>query len=300
FRSAKAFALVVDALLHKRDFRAAAALLMTWLSQTEEVPLVEGDHSFHQLALRWMLGIGLAAADEKARGPLLELVVKFFDYLEANAEDYWQVPRLDILGTLEDGEIQDGAGQAEDEEDDDEEDSIYSAAYEEMTYQDSTDDDVEGEVLDVMPQKDFDLLHEAERLETRLQFLATLARLWNIATRCLRSGSIDPPPSALASIASWLQRAEHNERKLRDLLNHIHKHGIPKPSGAFEAMIEYDRRRSAKERLLNQVIATCVDHALAIGALHGLSGKSESAQSESWEPIVLHLERALMRERADE
>jgi hypothetical protein len=318
FRSAKAFALVVDALLHKQDFRAAAALLMTWLSQADEVPLVEGDHSFHQLALRWMLGIGLAAANEESRAPLLELVLKFFDYLEANAEDYWQVPRLDVLDTLEDGEIQDGDGK-EDDEEDDEEDSIYSAAYEEMTYQDSADDDVEGEVLDVMPQKDFDLLHEAERLETRLQFLATLARLWNIATRCLRSKKVsgtfsgeladyDAPDSGpekvpdtfFDPIASWLQRAEHNERKLRDLLNHIHKHDVPKPSGAFEAMIEYDRRRSAKERLLNQVIATCVDHALAIGALHGLSGKSESGKSESWEPIVLHLERALMREGADE
>ena len=300
FRSAKAFALVVDALLHKHDFRAAAALLMTWLSQAEEVPLVEGDHSFHQLALRWMLGIGLAAANEASHAALLELVVKFFDYLEANAEDYWQVPRLDVLGAMEEGEIQDVDGQEDEEEDDDEEDSIYSAAYEEMTYQDTTDDDVEGEVLDVMPQKDFDLLHEAERLETRLQFLSTLARLWNIATRCLRSGPAGLPPSALARIDSWLQRAEHNERELRDLLNNIHKHDVPKPSGAFEAMIEYDRRRSAKERLLNQVIATCVDHALAVGALHGLSADQESAESDSWEPIVLQLERTLMREQSDE
>ncbi len=40
-----------------------------------------------------------------------------------------------------------------------------------MTYKDSTDDDIESEVLDFMPQKDFDLAEEAERLETRLEIL---------------------------------------------------------------------------------------------------------------------------------
>ena len=184
FRSPKAFALVVEALLHKHDFRASSSLLMTWLSQADQVPLVDGDHSFHQLALRWMLGIGLAAAE----APLRQLaVIKFFDHLEANAEEYWQVPRLDVLGT--------GADDPPDlaDEDDDEE-SLYSAAYDDMTYQDSTDDDVEGQVLDVMPQKDFDLLHEAERIEAHLQFLSTLARMWNIATRFLQAAPPDELP----------------------------------------------------------------------------------------------------------
>jgi hypothetical protein len=297
FHSAKAFALVVDALLHKQDFRAAASLLMTWLSQAEQVPLVEGDHSFHQLALRWMLGIGLAAPEVEANAPLLELAVKFFDFLEANAEEYWQVPRLDVLGTGEDGDDEDMNDRGED---DDEEDSIYSAAYDEMTYQDSTDDDVEGEVLDVMPQKDFDLLHEAERLETRLQFLSTLARLWNIATRVLREAPMQSLPHLNARIVGWLLRAQQNANELRDLLNHIHEHDVPKPSGNFDAMVEYDRRRSTKERLLNQVIATSLDHALAIGALRGISATTEKTDGESWEPTVLALERAMMHEDVNE
>jgi hypothetical protein len=191
FHSPKAFALVVNALLHKRDFRSASALLITWLSQAEQIPLVEGDHSFHQLVMRWMLGVCLAAAEtETAAASARDLIIKFFDYLEANAEEYWQVPRLDIAGSDEDV----APGESPEEEE-----SLYDAAYDEMTYKDSTDDDVEGEVLDVMPQKDFDLDHEAERLEKRLQFLSTLARLWNIATRMLRTAalgnrSLPPPP----------------------------------------------------------------------------------------------------------
>jgi hypothetical protein len=299
FRSAKAFALVVDALLQREDFRASAALLMTWLSQANEVPLVEGDHSFHQLALSWMLRLGLVAASEESNTPLLELVVKFFDYLEANADEYWHVPRLDVLGTGEDADVP-GADEEDGQEEADEVDSIYSAAYEEMTYRDSTDDDVEGEVLDILPQKDFNLLHEAQRLETRLHFLSTLARLWNIAARTLSSGRPDPPPTAMARIASWLQRAEHNERELRELLNNIHAHAVPKPSGAFEAMIEYDQRRSTKERLLNLVIGTCADHALAVGALRGLNPGADNADGPSWQPIVLQLERAFLHEQTDE
>src|SRR5262249_44055356 len=55
FRSPKAFALVVDALLDNGDFRASMALLINWLGQVEQVPLEEGDYSFHALALRWLL-----------------------------------------------------------------------------------------------------------------------------------------------------------------------------------------------------------------------------------------------------
>ena len=50
------FALVVEELLRKHDDRAAMGLLMNWLSQAEQVPLQDGEHSFHTLALRWMLG----------------------------------------------------------------------------------------------------------------------------------------------------------------------------------------------------------------------------------------------------
>src|SRR5205085_1775193 len=104
FRTPKAFALVVETLLRKGDFRASLALLMNWLGQVEQVPLEEGVHSFPSLALRWMLALtgtsepGTRNAERVAEKvkeiPRSELVIKFFDYMEANAEDYWQVPNL--------------------------------------------------------------------------------------------------------------------------------------------------------------------------------------------------------------
>src|SRR5262249_14336951 len=82
----KAFALVVDALLRKQDYRAAMALLVNWVGQAEQVPLEEGPHSFHHLSLRWLLGVTSSPQQREGRTGDLGLVQKFFDYLEANAE----------------------------------------------------------------------------------------------------------------------------------------------------------------------------------------------------------------------
>ncbi len=207
FRSPKAFALVVEALLRKRDLRAAMALLINWLGQAEQVPLDEGDYSFHNLALRWMM----LACDPAAPQPFA-LVRKCFDYLEANAEDYWQVPRLDVVLPEQDRE---------------EKEDLYSAAYEGVSYQDTTDDDVEGEVLGGEEPREFDLQVEADRLEKRLRFLSTLARLWTTAVRrdqVVAASPLTPNPSppeggeggkppvpspeAAEVLPAWLARAQ--------------------------------------------------------------------------------------------
>ncbi len=113
FRSPKAYALVIDTLLDRRDPVAAMALLVQWLSQADEIPLVEEDYSFHDLALLWMedlWGEGpppegwslQRPATEPASEPVSKsrpswpLARKFLDYLEANAEEYWQVPHFDM------------------------------------------------------------------------------------------------------------------------------------------------------------------------------------------------------------
>jgi len=300
FRSPKAFALVVEALLGKHDHRAAMSLLMTWLSQVDEVPLEDGDFSFHGLALRWMLSL-CPAPEGKAQTPArpddaAALAVRFFDYLEANAEDYGNVPTLDLLGAGGSGEFAPMPKEA----DDDDGDSLYSAAYEDMTYKDSTDDDVDAEVLDVMPQKDFDLDHEAERLEKRLRFLATLAKLWNLATRIVRSAPPAQADRARTAASAWLHAARRNFQNLLELLDTIHQHDIPRPTSAVDAMMEYDRRLQTKQRLVTVIILTCLDHALAIGALRGLGEDADAGgKGPPWEPTILALHRALMRQDPD-
>lgn len=291
FRAPAAFARVIDTLLHRADFRAARALLVYWAGQAEQVPLEDGHYSFHNTALRWMLALtrpeGIAGPgilpDESVRR---DLVTGFFAHLEANAEEVWQVPSLEVLLPMP--------------EEVDEEDDLYGAAYEEMTYEDSTDDK-EGAVSDGgPPPEEFDLEREAERLEKRLRFLSTVARLWQVAARYLGPSALDEAvrKETQSQIRDWLATAWKNSRKLLELLDTVGEHSVPEPSGDYESLVEFDRRRVLKEQLLYSIIGTCLDTSLAVGALRGawqsLGGVGTGVgEGPAWEPAALRLERAL-------
>jgi hypothetical protein len=282
FQSPKAFALVVDALLRKDDYKAAMALLMNWLGQADRVSLEDGDFPFHALALQWMLGLTggrRVTTSTRAADDPWPLVVKFFDYLEANAEEYWQVPTLEwdpatLPMPREEGE-----------------EELYSAAYDDVTYRDSTDDNQEGAVAEGGEiADDFDLEMASERLARRLRFLATVARLWQIAAR-------QDTEAARETVAAWLTTARSNQQKLLDLLDAIHQHKIPEPLGSYDSLVEYDRRRVVKEQLLYTAINTCLDTAMAVGTLEGAVGSGQpTAGSErpEWEPVAIQIEQALL------
>jgi hypothetical protein len=291
FRSPKAFALVVDTLLRKQDHQAALALLVTWVGQVEQVPLEEGMYSFHDLALRWLLGVvrGPASGTAPAQGPdsaaaRSALVKKFFDYLEANAEDFWHVPELD-LGQAEAGEPA-------------EENDLYGAAYEDVTYQDSTDDQQEGAVFEGEAEEEFVLDPEADRIGHRLRFLATVARLWHVAVQGNLGASKVEARVGPEDIAGWLSTARRNYQRLLLLLDAVHAVPVPEPSGTYESNVEYDRRRGVKEQLLYQAIHTCHDTFLAMGTLQSLTGEEPTGGAPSmpsWGPAAAQLEAALMQ-----
>jgi hypothetical protein len=303
FRSPKAFALVVDTLLRKSDYRAALALLCAWVGQAEQVPLEEGVWSFHALALRWMLAVakqspptlphvggggnapsplvGEGGGGGERVAPRRELIVKFFDYLEANAEDYWHVPALEMPGptAIEEGE-----------------EDLFGAAYEDVTYRDTTGNDDEGAVADGGPVEEFDLEQEGERLEKRLHFLSTLARLWQIASRAVTEDARIGQDWGQAP-AAWLRTARDNQQRMHVLLDAIHVHPLHEPTGDYDSLVEYDRRRVLKEQLLFTAIGTCLDTSLAVGALQGAAGETVTGHGEpapaDWEPLALRLEQAL-------
>src|SRR5439155_705932 len=152
FRSPKAFALVVDTLLRKGDYRAALALLINWVGQAEQVPLEDGPYSFHTLALRWMLALTRPVAPGEG------------------------------------GQQEAAAG----------------------------------------------------------------------------AGHRSP---CQAAVPSWFAGAHDKQQRLLGLLDAIHGHPLPEPSGDYESLVEYDRRRVLKEQLLYTAIGTCLDMSLAVGAL---------------------------------
>jgi hypothetical protein len=288
FQGPKAFALVVDALLRKADHRAAMALMMNWLSQVEQVPLENGEYSFHGLALRWMLSLtsGGPGSSSVSSPETWSLVQKFFDYLEANADAYWHVPALE----LEPEQLGMPREESEDE-------SLYSAAYDEVTYRDSADDNQEGAIADGGEfQGHFDLEYAAERITGRLRFLSTVARLWQIAAR-----TAGAEPDRQEPLGAWLRTARENQQRLLGLLDAIHEQKIPEPLGSYDSLVEYDRRRVLKEQLLYTAINTCLDTGMAIGTLEGVRGQpaAKGVQRPEWEPLAIQLEQALLRSDAD-
>ena len=66
-------------------------------------------------------------------------------------------------------------------DDEDEETSLFSAAYENVTFSDSADDGNEGEIFDTRGSSDEALEAEADRVMDRLEFLGTVASYWRIA-----------------------------------------------------------------------------------------------------------------------
>ncbi|MFN4260288.1 MAG: hypothetical protein ACK4RK_13405 [Gemmataceae bacterium] len=297
FRTPKAFALVVDALLRKGDHRAGMALLINWLGQAEQVPLEDNaEHSFHVLALRWMMSVTkeqTSTADPStipSEDPW-PLVKKFFDYLEANAEEFWQVPTLQIGPE----QITTGPNEVEDD--------LFGAAYEDVTYQDSTADDQEGAVMeDGGLEKEFELEIEARRLSQRLPFISTLGRLWPLAAQ--RDPRWPEPDDRRDTLRQWLSEARAKQRQMLTLLDTLHDYPIPRPLGSFDSLVEYDHRRLVKEQLTYTAISTCLDLTLAVGALKGaLSQEAEddggAAAGPKWEPVAIRLEQAIFRRDLD-
>jgi len=102
--------------------------------------------------------------------------------------------------------------EADDEADD--EDDLFGAAYEDVTYRDSTDDGVEGEIFESGESAtDFELVGEAERIVNRLSFLTTVAQLWKLCATASRPGDAADRDAVLTG---WLAQADRNRRQLLD------------------------------------------------------------------------------------
>ena len=202
FDTPQSFQLVIEALLEQEDTVASMALLMRWLCQVDLTPLEEGEASFRKLALRWLALVEKRSASAGAHAAVEDgwpQVVRFFEHLEANAEDLWRAPRWDV-GELPDDDalddLLDGDEDYEEDEDDeaygadlfavgedeDDELGLFSAAYEGVTFEDSADDGMDSSIYE--PSGDetrMELEEEAKRVAQRLSFLKTVAKLWRRA-----------------------------------------------------------------------------------------------------------------------
>lgn len=269
FDSPKAYALVVESLLARNDFVASMALLVHWLGQADRVGLKKGEDSFSDLACRWMQKLEHQMLHgEPGSRPDWSVANKFFDYLEANAEGYWQPPTFSLRKAQPDKQHGDLASAAGDDFDlDDDENSLFAAAYDDVTYNDTTDDGIDSYI----PEEDTgettsELLDESNRLNQHLTFLCALAQMWKGAALSrhllaeLADGS-ETREDRLAAMLGWAQQAAANRRGLLDLLQDVAAFKIPKTSADHDAMSRYDRQRLVKESLLERIITAAVETA---------------------------------------
>jgi hypothetical protein len=312
FDSSKAFQLVIEALLDHGDIVAARALMMQWVNQRDRTPLEEGDISFHPLAFRWLATV---EAQQDVKGEdYWPHVVTFFAYLEANAEEYWQAPSLNLEGggrsrpSIDDdipfgdpsedddddfddeadydyeydSEFDDEEGEFDDDMDEDGDD-LFGAAYEEFTYRDTTDDGIEGDIADDGAEPfNTEWEFEADRLEQRLGFLNTVARLWKHAA--ITWGDQAHQAERREVLDQWLAQAGSNYRQLIELLEAVHQYRFRRPSGSHDSLVEFDRLRTIRDALIQKIIATCVEMATAARLL--MTTRDDAADAERFgEPI---------------
>lgn len=282
FDSPKAYALVIDALMQRHDYTTSTALLVHWLSQAEYVPLQHGDSSFNHLMFRWIAEqknlLRNQADDETATPPeeIWNRIRKFYDFVEANAEHYWEVPDFEADNRssnsstppplFDDDDDDDGVPFGDEESDGDNE--LYRAAYDEVIYTDTTDDGFDGEVFDGNFDTDESLEAEADRVLDRLEFLSAIAVYWSVAATIplpitRRADLTDSIKSRLEKrrgiIAGWVSQAKIRLGKLMELLDSINRYRIPQTGSDHQAMLLYDEYRLHKDSLLEQTINTCIE-----------------------------------------
>ena len=291
FDSPKAYTLVIDALMQRADYKTSTAIMVHWLSQADYIPLQQGDSSFHNLLYRWISEQKslLRHADPEEAPPeeIWNRIRKFYDFIEANADRYWDVPNFEVNRKIAPPEsladlFEDPDSQGDDEafadpdSADDQEQDLYKAAYDEVTYLDTTNDGFEGEVFDDSLMSDDALEAEVDRVLDRLEFHSTIAEYWTVAATIplpiIRPEDLtDSISQRLVKrreiILAWVKQATSNRERLVKLLRTINRYSLPKTGSDHDAMLLYDQYRLHKDALQDQAIKTCIEIENAIRML---------------------------------
>ncbi|VTR98738.1 hypothetical protein [Tuwongella immobilis] len=297
FRSTAAFAQVVEAMLQHQELPAAFALLMTWLSESDSLPLEEAETSFHILILQWFTRFTAQPATAFERQGLT--IARIFELLEANADILWQVPEFQGSKPRRNNKSSPDNPDTDAEVDEDGDEDMFGAAYESMIYRDSTDDGNDSSLAGDGPisPTEFPLEEEAANLERRLEFIRTVAILWQRAASYLYQQP--QPDGGYPFIADWWGTASRLQSKLVALIQDLHSVPVPEPLGGFEAVVEYDRRRAIQESVIDMALHTCVQMRQAERALGALQFRSQPdaplADEANWTELALRLESAILR-----
>jgi hypothetical protein len=294
FDSPRAYSLVISALLEREDYVPAMALLVHWLSNAERIGLRLGGNSLPRLSERWLLRLrGSTEGSGKEFGePSIDQVVerdtrevwplvrKFFDYYEANAEQFWSAPQF-VLAKPK-SEPRDWDQELTVAEQDDDSDGLYDAAYEGMTYRDTTDDGMEGSIFDSSDEgSQGELEAESKRLAEHLSFMQSLARMWAVAADVAVADKNDDDLSDhRQSLTAWASRARENRIGLLELLAAVREFKVAPTGSDKESMRSYDRQRVLRDSLMEKIIGTAVEMSDSRRLINGAMLALSDSESE--------------------
>lgn len=320
FDSPRAYSLVISALLERHDFLPAMALLIHWLGNANEIGLRQGGNSLPRLAERWLMKLRSQCQEESAddagatlrsASEIWPLARKCFDYLEANAEDFWSAPKFALGGdpkTSRDWE-RELAGDGNSDDPDSEAGGLYGAAYDGISYKDTTDDGVDGSIFESSNDISHDALEaEWKRLVDRLAFLQSLARMWSVAADIVvTDADVDDPDRAkdqLLALRRWARRAKENRIGLLELLDAVREYKITACGSDKESMRDYDRSRVLRDSLMERIIGTAVEMSdarrLICGAIIAHVGRHDSLHPGASTDEVAGAEAGLDEMSADD
>ena len=278
---------VISALIERKDHVASMGLLMEWASKANELGLDATATSLTELLWRWVKLVVSTTLQQKDTASGFQQIKRLFDFLEANAGEFWLVPKLDRItykgksDSSQRGDLDDLIDWNKPEAssnwpgEEGAEDDLFAAAYDEITYSDSTDDGQDSSLDDgggpAPATTEFERLQRT--LQPRLRFLQTLARLWRFTAEYFNEKQSDEKqnskkiasPSGLfleprvkEVVLHWCSQIANMREELLDLLHDIWGLNIDENIGTHDENIEFDIQHQVKYHLLHSVIATHV------------------------------------------
>ncbi|MCS7238688.1 MAG: hypothetical protein NZ899_10525 [Thermoguttaceae bacterium] len=270
FPSVKAFFSAAETLLDHGDLVSALALLIQWASLGEEVGIREGSHHLPAVAARWihMLWENSSAGkprskDSPQRFPQPQTpqekwqwTRRFFDYLEANGTQWWQVPSFRLaedIPQLASGDQ--GANDLEGglaPESEDVSSSLFAAAYEGVIFRESALDGIDSDLIERGFQRlQSALAEELKRLSDHAFFLAALGGMWQYtAMRVLAHPELD----TAETLERWAQSAATLSKGLERLAVQVLRYPVLPDSPSAEDMSECGMRLQMKDALLARIL----------------------------------------------
>ncbi|MFM7077482.1 MAG: hypothetical protein ACKO3G_15670 [Planctomycetaceae bacterium] len=258
FSSPQSHAHAAEALLREGDLDGAMGLLVHWASLLEGVEVERLGATWLAAAGKWLAS---ATADRSPAGR--NRVRRFLELVEANTsgiadavERFAERPRRDDPRGGARGGSGDGGDEERDEEGSDAAESVASA-YESMVWRDSTDDGVDGGMLDVdgggTPGELAEVEHAAE-------FLGALFRLLRDTLATLSAADVAagtaPDAAELDAVAAWGLHLRRVRRALVAAARVVVASAVDPPAGtpASEADRIRWQRDAAAERLVEAAV----------------------------------------------